>query len=299
MARTQSDLYVTNLQLFVACVAIWGSTWIAITFQLGQVAPEVSVFYRFLLASVLVFAYCAARRLPLRHTAREHAWMALFGILSFSVSYIFVYYAEEHIVSGLVAVGYSASPLLGMLGMRLFFGTPMTSRLAAGSALGIVGIALVFWPEFGSSRRARTRCLASPSRSGRSSCRPGEHDRASQPAGAPAAVAVARLGHVLTARSSRSRTCWWPASPSPSRRRPPSALAPVPHGVRVDPGLRVLLTLLKRIGAARAGYTGVMIPIVALVISALFESFRWHPLTWIGIAISFAGNVVILREKRA
>src|SRR5687767_15565010 len=140
---------MTNLNLFVLCVAIWGSTWIAITFQLGRVAPEASVFYRFLLASLMVFAYCAARRMPLRYTAREHAWMAFMGVLMFSVSYIFVYYAEEHVVSGLVAVGYSASPLLGMLGMRAFFGTPMTRKVAAGSVLGIAGIALVFWPEFG------------------------------------------------------------------------------------------------------------------------------------------------------
>ena len=58
------------------------------------------------------------------------------------------------------------------------------------------------------------------------------------------------------------------------------------------------LTLLNRIGAARSGYIGVMVPIVALVISAAFESFRWHVLTWLGIAISVGGNVVILREKR-
>jgi drug/metabolite transporter (DMT)-like permease len=111
------------------------------------VAPEASVFYRFLLAALLLFAYCFARRLPLRYTRAQHAWIALQGVLMFSVSYVFVYYAEQNVVSGLVAVGYSASPLLGMLGMRAFFGTPMTARVAMGSVLGIVGIALVFYPE--------------------------------------------------------------------------------------------------------------------------------------------------------
>ena len=119
---------MSNLQLFIAAVAIWGSTWLAITFQLGKVAAEASVFYRFLLASVLLFAFCLARRLPLRYSWREHLWIALLGVLMFSVSYIFVYYAEEHVVSGLVAVGYSASPMLGLIGMRVFFGTPMKRR---------------------------------------------------------------------------------------------------------------------------------------------------------------------------
>ena len=68
---------MSNLQLFIGAVAIWGSTWLAITFQLGKVAPEASVFYRFLLASLLLFAFCLARRLPLRYNARQHAWIAL------------------------------------------------------------------------------------------------------------------------------------------------------------------------------------------------------------------------------
>src|SRR6478735_4267663 len=138
---------MSNAQLFLACIAIWGSTWLAITFQLGRVAPEASVSYRFLLAAALLFAYCLARRLPLRFDRRQHMWIALQGVLMFSVSYIFVYYAEQNVVSGLVAAGYSASPLLGMLGMRAFFATPMTLKIAAGSTLGILGITLVFLPE--------------------------------------------------------------------------------------------------------------------------------------------------------
>ena len=133
---------MSNLRLFAASVAIWGSTWFAITFQLGRVEPEASVAYRFLLASLLLFAYCAARRLPLRFPPRDHAWIAAQGMTMFGASYIFVYYAEQHIVSGLVAVGFSASPLLGMFGQRLFFGTPITARIASGSVLGIAGIGL-------------------------------------------------------------------------------------------------------------------------------------------------------------
>src|SRR5215204_6178018 len=76
---------LSNLHLFVACIAIWGTTWLAITFQLGRVAPDVSVFYRFLLASLLVFAYCKWRGLPLRYSPRQHAWIALQGVLMFGV----------------------------------------------------------------------------------------------------------------------------------------------------------------------------------------------------------------------
>jgi drug/metabolite transporter (DMT)-like permease len=288
---------VSNLHLFVACVAIWGSTWLAITYQLGSVAAEASVSYRFLLASLLLFGYCLARRLPLRYAAREHLAIALQGILMFSVSYIFVYYAEEHVVSGLVAVGYSASPLLALLGMRAFFGAPMTARLVAGSLLGIAGITLVFWPEF-----AR---LSS------------DGDTALGATYTALAVVLSALGSIVAHRNQRDQLPLWQtmawgmlygsffsfAVTIASGK--PLAFEATPAYVLSLLYLTVLgsivafagyLTLLKRIGPTRSGYIGVMVPIVALVISAAFEGFRWHALTWIGIAVSVAGNVIILRR---
>jgi len=290
---------MTNLQLFAACVAIWGSTWIAITFQLGRVAPEASVFYRFLLASLLVFAYCLARRLPLRYSGRQHAWIALQGALMFSVSYIFVYYAEENVVSGLVAVGYSASPLLAMLGMRAFFGTPMTARVAMGSLLGIAGIGLVFYPEIAHLRGGGRPVLGAVFTA--------------------LAVVVSTLGSLAAHRNQQAHLPLWQSMAWGMLYGSIFSLA-----VTLATGkslafeataaymlsllyLAVLgsvvafggyLTLLERIGAARSGYIGVMVPIVALVLSAAFEQFHWHILTGVGIAVSVAGNIVILRERQ-
>jgi drug/metabolite transporter (DMT)-like permease len=290
--------FLSNLQLFIACVAIWGSTWIAITFQLGRVAPEASVFYRFLLASIIVFAYCLARGLPLRFRAREHLWIALFGALMFCVSYIFVYYAEQHVVSGLVAVGYSASPLLGLIGMRLVFGTPMTARLIAGALLGMAGITLVFWPEFA---RMRT-----------------DGNVAMGAVYTAIAVLVSAMGAMAAHRNNDAHLPMWQTMAWGMLYGAMLALAVTlamgkPLGFEATPAyvlslvyLSVLgsilafgayLTLIKRIGVARAGYIGVMVPIVALLISAAFEGFRWHPLTGVGIAISVIGNIVILRSR--
>lgn len=290
---------MSNLRLFVACVAIWGSTWIAITFQLGRVAPEASVFYRFLLASLLLFAYCLARRLPLRYTAREHAWIALQGVFMFSVSYIFVYYAEANVVSGLVAVGYSASPLLGMLGMRAFFGTPMTARIAAGSALGILGIAIVFYPEIAHLQGGGRPVLGALFTA--------------------LAVVVSTFGSLAAHRNQQAKLALWQTmawgmlygalfslivTVASGRSLAFEATAPYVLSLLY---LAILgsviafagyLTLLARIGAARSGYIGVMVPIVALVISAAVEGFRWQALTWIGIAVSVLGNIVILRGRQ-
>ena len=290
---------MSNLQLFAACVAIWSTTWIAITFQLGTVAPEVSVFYRFFLASMLLFAWCAARRLPQKFTWNEHAWFALFGAGTFSISYIFVYYAEQHVVSGLVAVAYSASPLLGMLGTRVFFGEPMTRRIAAASALGIAGIVLVFYPELA--------LLDTGAATGRGALF------------TVLAVLTSFAGGMVAYRNQRAKLPLWQGMAWGMLYGSLLALAVglalgEPLALETTPAylLSLLylaclgsivafagyLTLLSRIGPARAGYIGVMVPIVALVLSAAFEGFRFHALTWAGIALSLAGNVLVLGKSR-
>ncbi len=288
---------MTNLQLFVAAVAIWGTTWLAITYQLGRVAPEASVFYRFLLASLLLFAFSAARGLRLRYPLREHLWMAFQGVAMFGVSYVFVYYAEQHVVSGLVAVGYSASPLLGMLGLRLCFGTPMTPRMATGSLLGIAGITLVFWPEFQRLDLGSRVTLGATYTA--------------------LAVLLSSIGSLVAHRNYDAKLSVWTTMAWGMLYGSLSALlfvfatgqsltfeATLPYVASLAyltlfgsiVAFACYLTLLNRIGAARSGYIGVMTPIVALVISALFEDFRWHALTLIGIAICVAGNVLVLRR---
>ena len=287
-----------NFQLFFVSVAIWGSTWLAIKFQLGRVAPEASVFYRFLLGSLFIFAYCRVRRMPLRYTARQHLWLALMGILMFSVSYICVYYAERHVVSGLVAVGYSASPLLGLAGMRIFFATPITRRILVGSLLGIAGIALVFWPEFSHLKS--------------------DGDTALGAFYTVLAVLFSALGSIVAQRNQEDHLPLWQSMAWGMLYGSLFSLAvtlalgkdldfePTPAYVLSLLYLTILgsivafgayLTLLKRVGAARAGYIGVMVPIVALLVSAAFEGFHWHPLTWAGIAVSVAGNILVLRGK--
>jgi drug/metabolite transporter (DMT)-like permease len=288
---------LSNLHLFIASVAIWGSTWLAITYQLGKVAPEASVFYRFLLASAMVFAYCAARRLPLRYSLKDHAWLALFGISMFSVSYVLIYYAEQYVVSGLVAVGYSASPLLGMIGLRICYGTPMTARMAAGSILGIVGIALVFAPEFATlglgsqvALGAWYTAIAVLISSGGALIAHRNRD-----AGLPVWQAMA-WGMLYGAICSLLITfiTGKPLAFEPTVPYIASLLYLTVFGSII--AFAAYLTLLNRIGAARSGYIGVMVPIVALLVSALFEGFRWHVLTLAGIAVSVAGNVLVLRR---
>ena len=100
--------------LFALVVAIWGTTWHAIVYQLQHSSPEFGVGLRFGLAGVLVLAWAMWRGDSLRVPLRAHGLLALQGVFMYSLSYLCVYHAERHVPSGLVAVGYSASPLLAL-----------------------------------------------------------------------------------------------------------------------------------------------------------------------------------------
>src|SRR5690242_425643 len=133
--------------LFAISTAIWGSTWLAIKFQLGVVAPEWSVAMRFALAALLLAAWCAFTRRSLVFTARAHPFLALQGMLLFGFNYLAVYWAEQYATSGLVAVLFSTIVFMNPIGARLLFGTALTLRTIVAATLGVTGVALMFVPE--------------------------------------------------------------------------------------------------------------------------------------------------------
>jgi len=276
-------------------VLIWGTTWLAITYQLGPVAPEVSVSHRFLLAAIVIAAWCRLRGLPLRFRPAEHAALALMGVAMYGISYIFVYHAELHVASGLVAIGYSASPLLSTLGMRLFFGQPVTARMALGSMFGILGITLVYWPEFAQLAQNRNIALGALF--------------------TVLAVLGSTAGGLLAQRNHQRKLHGWPTMAWSMGYGALASLAialALERPYTIDLGAPYLLsllylsllgtvitfagwlTLVGRIGAPRASYVGVMAPVMALFVSTLFEGFLWHPLTVAGVAVSIAGNILVL-----
>ena len=278
----------SNLQLFATCVLIWGTTWLAITFQLGQVAPEMSVGYRFITASIVLFAYCRWRGLTLRFAMRQHADFFMLGASMFCVSYIFVYYAETSIVSAMIV----------MLMARVMFSTPITKRVTFGSLLGIGGIVCAFWQEFAnisSSRNAELGAVFAAL------------SVVASGAGSMAATRVQVRGY-----STWSSMAWGmlyggvmalvigvalgkPLAFEATASYLGSLLYLAIFGSVVT--FACYLTLQARIGPARAAYVGVMTPILALVVSFFFEKFAWGWLTTIGVALLLVGNVVMLRGK--
>ena len=120
--------------LYALTVLIWGSTWFAVELQLGAVAPEVSLVYRYGAASLLLFAWSRFRRLQLRFSLREHAWFFLLGVLLFGLNYIIVYRAQIHITSALTAIAFSSIPCM-VWTWRSYLASPMLCSVVIYSLL--------------------------------------------------------------------------------------------------------------------------------------------------------------------
>jgi len=133
--------------LYATVVLIWGSTWSVIPFQLGVVAEELSVAYRFGIAALFLYAYALLSGRRIRLPTNAYPYVLLQGTLLFSLNYFLVYYATVHITSGLVAVLFSSIVLFNAILERAFFKTPFDRRLLLAGFLGLSGIGMIFWPE--------------------------------------------------------------------------------------------------------------------------------------------------------
>lgn len=288
-----------SILFYSATVLIWGSTWLAITFQLGVVDPLVSVVYRFSLAALLLLGYCRLAGLNLRFSRQDHLFMALQGLLLFAVNYWLFYIAETVLASGLVAVVFSTMVVMNMVNGALFLRTPLNARVLLGAVLGLSGISLVFWPELASfslDDQGLYGLLLSL-----------------------AATFSASLGNIASARNQKFRL------PILQTNAFGMAYGALSMGLVAlfggyDFGFELTfsyvasllyltifgsiiafgcyLSLVGRIGVDRAAYVTLLFPLVALVLSTLYEGYRWTGLALAGVVLILLGNMLVLRKQQ-
>ncbi len=288
----------SSLLLFAIPTFIWGTTWLVIKFQLGLVAPEVSVAWRFALASALLLGWCGLRRIPLRFALRDHLGLAALGVMLFGLNYVLVYRAEATLTSGLVAVLFAFMVFWNLLGARVFFGTPAPPVVLLGAVLGVSGVGLLFWPEVTGLRA--------------------DHGLLAGVAFASASTLVASGGNLISQRLFSRGVAVVPGTafamgyasllvmgwcavrgiPFSFDPRPPYLLSLLYLAVFGSVVAFVsYLTLLQRIGAGRAGYSAALIPVVAMLASTLFEDYRWTVPAVAGLLLVLAGTVLVLRVR--
>jgi drug/metabolite transporter (DMT)-like permease len=253
--------------LFLVATLIWGSTWLAIKYQLGVVAPEVSVAYRFALAALMLAAWCAFTRCSLRFKRREHAFIALQGALLFGLNYVGVYWAEQYATSGLVAVLFSTIVFMNPIGARLAFGTPLAARMLFAAALGVTGVALLFLPELAQARAGGDAALGIVFGLGATVIASSGNLTAvrNQQAGIPVLQGNAwamLYGAMVAAVAATMHGVTWTFDPRPGY--VVSLLYLAAFGSVI--AFYAYLTLMQRVGPARSSYVGIAVPVVALAL---------------------------------
>ena len=289
---------MANFFFYTITVLIWGSTWLGIKFQLGVVDPALSVSYRFALAALILFAWCFARRLPLKFSRGEHLFIAMQGVFLFAVNYLLFYLAELQITSGLAAVVFSTIVVMNLINGRLFLGTPIEVKVLVGGALGMVGLVLLFWPDMAAtdfSGPVFVGMLLSF-----------------------AATYLASLGNILSVRNQRHKlpvvqtNAFGMAYGSACM-----ALIVLISGtsIIIDMTATYLvslvylalfgsviafgcyLSLVGRIGAGRAAYATLLFPVVALGLSTFWEGYTWTLHGFCGIILILSGNYLAMARK--
>ncbi|QUL37431.1 DMT family transporter [Erythrobacter sp. JK5] len=288
---------------FLITGTIWGSTWFVITGQIDGVPAAWSVFYRFALATPALFlvAYLMKRRLKL--TRPEHRLAALVGIFQFSGNFLFVYHSELYVTSGIVAMMFGLLMVPNAIFGRIFLGERVQGGFLLGSAVAIVGVSLLLVHEW----------------------------RANPDAGVVGGNVALGIGLAMFGILAASLANVIQANPTGRGVPMVSLLAwAMLYGTVFDLGFAALTAgppplpanreywagivylaligsvitfplhynLVREIGAGRTAYNSILTISVAMLISTLFEDYRWTGLTASGMVLAVVGMVLALRSKQ-
>jgi drug/metabolite transporter (DMT)-like permease len=285
--------------IYAIVVLIWGTTWFTIRFQLGVVAPEISLVYRFALAAACVFVFARLTGTPLRLSWRDHRLVALQGATLFCLNYWMTYLSTQYLTSGLVAVLFTSIIFFNIVNGRLILGTPIERRVLAAAAAGMFGVALLFLPEIRAAihnpriLHGAGLALAATYVASLGNMAASRNTQAGLPVVTVNAYGMAYGAIGLAAIAALRGT---PVAFDPRWPYVASLLYLSLAGTSLAFGL--YLVLIRRIGASRAAYSSVLFPVVALAVSTLFEDYRWSLAAALGLAVLLAGNALALGSAR-
>ena len=284
-----------ELLLYSMVVFGWSTSWLPLKWQLGVVAPEVSLLWRFVIAATVMFVISIYLRQSLLFNWRTHLRLALLGLCIFSTNFAFFYHGGKGVASGLLAVVFSSASLVNVLMIAVLGRSrPRIAHLLA-AMVGLTGVVCLFWPELQLSNTALTSlalCLIGTL----FFCTGNMVSAACQKRGIPI-FASASWGMLYGA-------CYLALFSFISN-----------HEFIIEPTAKYVLglvwlalvssvmtfaaylSLIGRIGPSRAGYATVIFPVFALLISTVFESYTWSSLAFIGLGLVIFGNVIMLRAR--
>lgn len=284
---------------FILVTLIWSSTWIVIRDQIGSVPASWSVCYRFLLAGIAMAIFARLRRVPLSLGGAGIAFAAAIGVTQFVLNFNFVYRAEYHLTSGVVAVIYAMLLIPNSILAYLFFRQPVSRAFIGGSVVAVAGIVLMLLHEYRAAAVQPDKVLlgAAFSLAGLFSASAANVMQGTEIARRLPMVAVLAWAMLIGAALDAA-LAWATTGPPVFDLRPGYLLGVAWLGIAGSVvTFPLYFTLIQRIGAGRAAYTSVLIPVIAMLISTVAEGYRWSTLALAGALLSVAGMAIALRAK--
>lgn len=288
-----------SIAAFIFLALVWGSTWLVIKDQISAVPAAWSVVWRFILAATAMAAFALLRGERMRLTGREMAVAIAMGFFQFSLNFQLIYKSEHYLTSGLVAVVFALMIVPNAILARLVLGAALTRRFLAGSAIALAGIALLMLHEY----------RIAPPNSGVTtgvllvtgaifSVSIGNLLQATQTARAVPVVSLMAWGMIWGVVASGAYAVVSVGAPVLDPR--PAYLAGIAYLGLVGSALTFPLysQLIRDWGPGPAAYNGVAVPVVAMILSTLFEGYQWSLLAGGGAVLAMAGLLVALSGRK-
>ena len=283
-----------NALLYALVVVIWGTTWIAITLQQQSgISVSVAVFWRFFISAMVLFAFVSLNRKLQKLAAQDHLFCMLQACCIFGFNFVCFYYAVQYISSGLEAVIFSMAVIFNTLNAKLFFAQQVSTRFYPAALFGVLGIVALFWHDVvGTTLNNHTLigiglCILGTYGFSLGNMISTRHQKHGLDIFTTNAYAML-YGALLMALIS-----WFKQDdffPSMQFSAVSALLYLAIFGSVI--GFTAYFYLVGRIGAAKAAYSTLLFPLVALVISTLWEGYQWHFNAVIGVILILCGNAI-------
>lgn len=286
---------------FLLVTLIWSSTWIVIRDQLGAVPPSWSVCYRFLLGAAGMALFAMIRRVPLRLPPAGIAFAGALGVAQFVLNFNFVYRAEHYLTSGVVATVYALLLIPNSILAWIAFRQPVSRAFVLGSLVAIAGIMLLLLREYRAAPVSAEAVLVGIALSvaGLLSASTANVMQGMQIARRLPMAAVLTWG-MLIGSAVDAAYAWATVGPPVIEWRAGYLFGIAWLGIAGSVvTFPLYFQLIQRVGPGRAAYSSVLIPVIAMLISTLFEDYRWSMLSAVGALLAVAGMVIALRAKTA
>ena len=289
---------MNNYILFLITLFCWSPTWYLIKFQLGYVDPLVSVFYRFLIASIIIFIYLIIKKKKLKFSINYHFWFLFFGTCLYSINYVFFYLSNTYLISAFPAIVFSTVVIMNILGESFYFKKKPSLKTLVGAAIGMVGIIIIFNNEiFNFSLENGTQIGLILALIGTFCASTGNmvHQRnLNDNFPTLQTIAYAMLyGSIVTfliTQVSGAELIFEYSFSYISSLLYLSIFGSIFAFISY-------LKLLEEVGPGRAGYVGVVMPVLALIISTIFENLEWQIDLILGLLVLIIGAILVINQK--